>query len=124
MFNHIKLFVKKGMGGFMNKNDSESSALKIIEKVQVELSEIEALCSDYILKERIRKLLEFVQSETPGYKITFSEMIYSKIQETKGLHSDLNLDFYLLYRNFVEGKTSTLEAQNLYEMYIKELKTR
>ena len=112
------------MDEFMDKDYSESFAFKIIEKVQVELSEIEISCSDYIIKERIHELLEFIKSETPSYKIKFAEIIYSKIQETKGLHSDLNLDFYLLYRNLVKGKISTDEAHNLYDMYIKELKSR
>jgi len=108
----------------MNKDGSENFAFKLIEKVQVELSEIEVLCSDYILKERIHALLEFIQTETPSNKKLFTEMIYSKIQETKALYPDLNLNFYLLYRNFVEDKISSKEAQNLYEMYIKELKSR
>lgn len=108
----------------MDKDNSESFTLKIIEKVQVELRNIEVLCSDYILKERIHELLKLIQNETSSSKIIFAEILYSKIQETKGLYPDLNLNFYLLYRNFVEGKISTEEAQNLYEMYIKELKTR
>lgn len=108
----------------MNKDDSEKFAFKIIEKIQIELSEIEVLCSDYILKERIHSLLAFIQNEPPNHRKIFAEMIYAKIQETKGLHPDLNLDFYLLYRNFIEGKISTVEAKSLYEMYIKELKSR
>jgi len=112
------------MSAFMDKDDSENFTFKIIEKVQVELKQIEVDCPNYIIKERIHALLEFIQSETPSYRKIFAEIIYSKIQETKGLHSDLNLNFYLLYRNFVDGKISTEEAQNLYDTYVKELITR
>jgi hypothetical protein len=108
----------------MNDINSESSSLKTLEKIQIELSQIEVLCSDYALKERIQKLLEFIKRETPSSKIVFSEMIYSKIVATKGIYPDLNLSFYLLYRNFAEGKISSEEAQNLYEAHLNELNRR
>lgn len=95
-------------------------SLKIIEKIQLELKEIELICADYAVKEKIHKLLELIELETEDNKIILSELILDKIRETKGNNSELNTNFYMLYRKLCENKISVLEAKGIYEMYTKE----
>jgi hypothetical protein len=111
------------VGGAMEKNDFESIFLKLIERIQLDLRETELVCSDYLVKERIHKILDYIEIETIDNKIVLEELIKEKIKETKSLNSELNTSFYFLYRNFSAGKITIKDAQSMYDMYIKELKT-
>lgn len=109
----------------MMKNlDSDSFTLKLVEKIYKELKNIEIDCSDYIVKEKLHNLIDLIEKETLENKIIFTEMIRAKVKETRGVNSELNTYFYLLYRNITEGKISMKEAQTLYDMYVKELYTK
>lgn len=98
----------------------EGLSLKIIEKIQLELKNIEIICSDYVAKEKIHMLLELIELETEENKMILSELIQDKIRETRGVNSELNTNFYMLYRKLCENKISILEAKEIYEMYSKE----
>ncbi|GLC30857.1 hypothetical protein [Clostridium omnivorum] len=104
----------------MNNNNSEVFAIQILEKVQLQLKEIEIISTDYRIKEKIHKLLDYIDLETSNTKAEFAEMIHLKVKETKPLHPELSTYLYLLYRNLMQGKISLQEAQGLYEMYMKE----
>lgn len=106
----------------MDNTNFESFSLKIIEKMQIELKEMELICADYVVKERIQKLLELIELETKENKIILSELIQDKIKETRGVNSELNTNFYMLYRKLAENKISILEAKGIYEMYTKEFR--
>lgn len=104
----------------MSNNNSEVFAIQILEKVQLQLKEIEIMSTDYRVKEKVHKLLDYIDLETSNNKVEFAEMVYSKIKETKPLYPELSTYLYLLYRNLMQGKVSLQEAQGLYEMYMKE----
>lgn len=104
----------------MSNNNSEVFAVQILEKVQLQLKEIEILSTDYRIKEKIHKLLDFIELETSNTKAEFAEIVHSKVKETKALYPELSTYLYLLYRNLMQGKISLQEAQSLYEMYMKE----
>ena len=108
----------------MKNVELESFTLKLIEKIQQELKNIDSICTDYLVNERIHNLLEFIEKETSENKGIFTEMILSKIKETRRTNPELNTDFYLLYRNVIEGKITMKEAQVLYDMYVKEMNTQ
>ncbi|MBL4938041.1 hypothetical protein JK636_20220 [Clostridium sp. YIM B02515] len=108
----------------MSNIEAESYTLKIIEKVYAELKNIEIDCTDYIIKEKIHNLVDLVEKETLENKTIFIEMVKSKVKETRGVNSELNTYFYLLYRNLTEGRIGIKEAQTLYDMYIKEFNTK
>lgn len=109
------------MGELMGKDNSEGLTLKILEKVKSDLMDIETLCSDYFIKEKLHKIVNFIEQETFNSKVVFEEMIFKKVKETRSVSSELNTNFYLLYRKFKENKISMQEAQTIYEMYLKEL---
>lgn len=104
----------------MNNKNSEVFAIQILEKVQLQLKEIEILSTDYRVKEKVHKLLDYIESETSNRKADFAEVIHLKCKETKALYPELSTYLYLLYRNLMQGKVSLQEAQVLYEMYMKE----
>jgi hypothetical protein len=105
----------------MTKTNIEGLSLKIVEKIHLELKEIELMSTDYIVKERIHRLLELIELETEENKTILSELIQDKIRVTKGVNSELNTNFYLLNRKLIGNKISILEAKATYEMYAKEL---
>jgi hypothetical protein len=109
------------MGELMEKENSEGLTLKILEKVKSDLIDTQALCSDYLIEEKLHKIINFIDQETYSSKVIFEEMIYRKVKETRNINAELNTDFYLLYRKFRENKISMQEAQTIYEMYLKEL---
>lgn len=109
------------MGEIMNSSKIDKSALKILEKVQNRLKELEAFCIDYDTKEKIHNLIDFIEDETSENKVVLAEMIYNKVKETRGVSPELNTYFYLLYRNLEQDKVSLEEAHRLYDMYVKEL---
>jgi hypothetical protein len=111
------------VGGIMGENHFDSMSLKIIEKIQLDLRETELLCSDYLVKEKIHKILEYIEQETTDNKMVLEDLIKEKIKETRGINSELNTSFYFLYRNFLEEKITIQDAKDMYEMYSKELKT-
>lgn len=104
----------------MSKIDNESFSIRIIEKIQLELKEIEFISTEYIVKERINKLLKLIELETEENKSVLLKLIQCKISETRGVNSELNTNFYLLNRNLMENKISVMEAKATYEMYVKE----
>ena len=106
----------------MNKNNFEGLSLKLLERIQLDLREIEPICSDYFVNERIHKILEYIEKETIDNKIVLEELIKERIKETRSFNSELNTSFYFLYRNFSEGKISIRDAQSMYDMYVKELR--
>lgn len=105
----------------MSNNNSENSALKIIERIQSELREVELMCSQHIIKEKLHKLLDYIDTEIGDNRIILADKIYTKVKETKHISPELNTNFYLLYRNLVNDKITIQEAQNIYDMYVKEL---
>lgn len=107
----------------MDKNAFESIFLKLIERIQIDLRETELVCSDYLVKEKIHNILDYIELETIDNKVILEALIKEKIKETKCVNSELNTSFYLLYRNFLEGKITIKDAQSMYVMYTKELKT-
>lgn len=104
-------------------SQSEKVAYNTLEKVYNDLKGIEALCSDYMLKEKIHTLIDFIEFETMKDKSAFAEIIYSKMKQTKVRYPELSTQFYILYRNLTEDKITLQEAAGLYEMYIKECTT-
>jgi|GEM_PF-2729923 len=104
----------------MGKIDVENFSIKIIEKIQLELKEIELISTEYAVKERLHKLLELIEFETEENKTVLSKLIQCKISETRGVNSELNTNFYLLNRNLMENRISVMEAKATYEMYVKE----
>lgn len=104
----------------MNNSKIDKSTLKILEKVQAKLKEIELLCIDCEAKEKIHNLIDFIEEETSENKTFLAEMIYNKVKETRGISPELNTYFYLLYRNLEQDKVSLEEAHRLYDMYVKE----
>jgi hypothetical protein len=108
------------MGETMNNSKTDKSMLKILEKVQNKLKEMELSCPDYETKEKLLNLIDFIEEETSDSKTIFAEMVYNKVKETRGVSSELNTYFYLLYRNLEQDKVSLEEAQKLYNMYVKE----
>lgn len=105
----------------MPNENSDNFSLKLLEKIHKDLIDVEAVCSDYDVKEKLLSIIDLIEKETSNNKVIFIDMIYSKLKETKGRNSDLNTRFYMLYRNIVEGKISMQEAQEMYDMYVKEI---
>jgi hypothetical protein len=95
--------------------------LKLLDKIREELLIIGMSCSEYQVKEKILNLIDLIENETSNNRMILIDMIYSKVRETKGRNSDLNARFYMLYRNLNEEKISIQEAQDIYDMYVKEL---
>jgi hypothetical protein len=114
--------VKAGIGGKVNSMKAKDNMLKVIERVEKDLREIELISSDYLVKERIHNILDFIEKETKENKTVLEDMIRSKIKETKNINPELNTYFYVLYRNLSEDKITVEEAQTIYDMYIKELR--
>jgi hypothetical protein len=106
----------------MGKNALESLSVKIVERIENELREIELICADVFVKEKIHKILEYIDQETTDNKTVLEDLIKEKIKETKTSSPELNTNFYMLYRNFIDGRISVNEAQALYDMYVKELR--
>lgn len=106
----------------MGKIELESMSLRIVEKIQSELKDMELVCKDVFIKEKIHSILEYIDQETTDNKVVLGDLIKEKIKETKGSSPEMNTNFYLLYRNFIEGRVSVKEAQILYDMYVKELR--
>lgn len=107
----------------MNKNAIESLSLKIVERIEDDLREIELICTDIFVKEKIHNILEYIEQETKDNKSLLEDLIKEKVKETKTWSPELNTNFYMLYRNFIDGRISVKEAQALYDMYVKELRT-
>lgn len=105
----------------MNGDNSDKIALRLLDKIYNELINIEAECSDYLINERLTKLIHIIENETLKNKTILLDLIHIKIKETKLINPDLNSRFYILYRNLSEDKITTMEAQSVYEMYAKEL---
>ena len=95
--------------------------LKLLEKIREELLDIGMSCSEYQVKEKLLNLIDLIENETSNNRMILIDMIYSKVRETKGKNSDLNARFYMLYRNLNEEKISVQEAQDMYDMYVREL---
>jgi hypothetical protein len=104
----------------MDDSKSKSSTLKVLEEVKNKLSEIELYCLDYTTKEKVHNLISFIEDETTNSKTVFADMIYDKVKETHGVSSELNINFYLLYRNLQQDKISLEAARRLYDMYVKD----
>jgi hypothetical protein len=117
----VIFFIKVGVD--MEKKDFQSIFLKLIERIQLDLRETELVCSDYLVKEKIHNILDYIELETIDNKAILEELIKEKIKETKCLNAELNTSFYFLYRNFLDGKITIKDAQAMYDMYAKELKT-
>jgi hypothetical protein len=113
------LFLWNKDGDILN-NNSASLTLKFIEKIKIQLKEIEELNSASEMRNRIKILLKCIDDETVGDKSTFLEIIYCKLKDTKGNNPQLNTSLYLLYRNLVDDRISIQEAQKLFNMYINE----
>jgi hypothetical protein len=107
----------------MSMNDLECLSIKIVEKIQNDLKEIELICTDVFVKEKIHMILDYIEQETTDNKTVLEDLIKEKIKETKALSPELNTSFYMLYRNFMDGRITVKEAQILYDMYVKELRT-
>lgn len=95
--------------------------IKLIDKIMAELRDIELDCSDIMVKEKLHNLIDMLEKETIDNKLFLEQMIKARIKETRGVNPALNTYFYLLYRNFIEGKITMKETQTLYDMYIKEM---
>jgi ASC-1-like (ASCH) protein len=106
--------------GDIMDNNSASFTLKIIDKIKIELKEIEELNSYSEMKKRIRMLLKCIDDDTIGDKSAFLEIIYCKLKESKDSNPKLNTSLYLLYRNLIDDRISIQEAQKLFSMYIAE----
>ncbi|MCM0650497.1 hypothetical protein NBE98_19210 [Clostridium swellfunianum] len=107
----------------MEKEDLESVYIRLIEKIRMDLNEIEVYCADYFIKEKIHKIIEYIDQDTKNNRTVLADLIKEKMNETKTMNSDLNTDFYFLYRKFLDGKINIQDAQQMYDMYSKELKT-
>jgi hypothetical protein len=104
----------------MNKSYSENSSIRILQKVQSQLKQIEDMGSVQEIKKEIHELLGFIEQESMENKAVLEEMIHIKIKETSGVNPEVNTYLYLLYRNLIQDKVSINEAQKLYKMYVKE----
>lgn len=107
----------------MGKKDLKNISIRIVEEIQIELRDIEMTCPDVFVKERIHKLLEHIEQETADNETVLQDLIKARIKQTKAVSTELNTNFYMLYRNLVEGRVSAKEAQILYDMYVKEIRT-
>lgn len=105
------------MSGF----EVERYSLKIIEKIEEKLRDVELSTSDYLVKEKIENIIEFIEKETKDNKFFLEEMIKNKINETRTTNPKLNTNFYMLYRNLTEGRITREEAKAIYDIYIKEI---
>lgn len=104
----------------MHPNESNHYTQSMIKKIQNDLKEIELSCLDYSIKEKISKLLDYIEQETTNNRELFTETLLSKIKLTRGLNPELNTKLYILYRNLTNDKVSFEAARDLYEMYTKE----
>lgn len=100
---------------------NEEVYFKLFEKIKIELKQIEFMSSDCSVQEKVHKLLELIEGETINEKEILAALIKEKIKETKGINSELNMNFYLLYRRLVDNKITCNEAKDYYFMYKKEL---
>lgn len=117
----MRLYFNEEMGEAMCDSKNENSILKVLQEVHAKLKAIELDCTDFGTKEKIHKLINYIEEENLNSKKVLAEMIYAKVKETRSVSSELNTYFYLLYRNLEQGKVSVEEAHKLYDMYVKEL---
>jgi hypothetical protein len=100
---------------------SNKESIKMVDKILGDLKDIEMLCSEYLIKEKIKKVIQYIENETLYNKDFLCDMIYEKMKETKYNFPEMHTNFYLLYRKLMEDKISIDEAQNIYDMYVKEV---
>jgi hypothetical protein len=103
----------------VRKSISEGSYNKIIK----ELNEIYYMSSDFTVKERLTRLLEFMNTlsgEKSGMDL--EELIANKLAETKRKNPDLNATLYMLYWNLKREKISEEEAVELFNQLLKSEK--
>jgi hypothetical protein len=103
----------------VRKSISESSYNKIIK----EINEIYYMSSDVAVKERLSKLLDFMNTlsgEKAGMNL--EELIANKLAETKSKNPDLNATLYMLYWNLKREKISEEEAVEFFNQLLKSEK--
>lgn len=108
----------------MGKNGSESDFQKILDRIQSDIRLIQLSCPDIETKEKLNKLLEYIELETAGDRASLIDSILLRAKQTKGMYPELNINFYLLFRKLSEYQVSVQEAQNLYDMYDREYKIK
>lgn len=95
----------------MNSNNEISIGVGTIERIIKELDEINVLCSDQRVKNKIEELQNFVSTFIDlDTKSSVEDMIYEKMVEVKHSSPELHLKLYMLYRNLVSGRISKEDA--------------
>lgn len=100
----------------MTKKVSEGNFNRIMK----EIKEIYYMSSDIGVKDKLSRLLEFVESLSGDrVDINLEELIANKLVETKSKNPDLNANLYMLYWNLKREKVSEEEAMELYNLLLK-----
>ena len=103
-------------GDKMSKSISECNYNRIMK----EINQIYYMSSDVAVKERLIKLLEFMNILS-GEKVGMGleDLIANKRAETKRKNPDLNTTLYMLYWNLKREKISEEEAMELFNHLLK-----
>ncbi|APC41158.1 hypothetical protein E4V42_13995 [Clostridium estertheticum] len=100
----------------MSSNSQDLNQVEAVKKIIKGLDEINSLCFDSNVKNKIKELQSFVVSTFEVDSTSFMEdMIYNKMIEVKQISPDLYVKLYMLYRNLVRGKISKEEASNSFD---------
>jgi hypothetical protein len=104
------------LGKVLENNSSNEN----YEKILKEITEIYAMCRDSAAKERLSRLMDFVDSLTVDKnKPSLEEEIANMLVETKDKNPELNASLYILYWDFRRKKLSEEAARDLFARIIK-----
>lgn len=91
-----------------------------LEKIILELVDIEKLTPDGPVKVRVNNLIENIKSVTGvNSDISLETQILKKMRESRVNNVELHTKLYILYRNLSEERVSLEEAQGMYENYLE-----
>lgn len=92
----------------------------MIVKITSELKEMEILAVDGVVKIKIQKLLEYINSISKASdEKPCEEMLHEKMKESKIKNPELHIKLYVLYRDLQNDKVSEYDAKRMYEDYLQ-----
>ncbi|MCY6370397.1 hypothetical protein [Clostridium ganghwense] len=93
---------------------------EMIEKIIQELKEIEIVAAEEIVKTKVQKLVEYINSVSEIKKEkAFKDILHEKMKESKIKNPELHIKLYMLYRDLQNGKVSEHDANRMYEDYLQ-----
>lgn len=91
-----------------------------LEKIILELKDIEKLTPDGAIKIRLNHVINNIESITGMSSDSPLEVrILKKMNEARVNNVELHTKLYILYRNLTEGRVSLSEAEEMYELYLE-----